>query len=1042
MPYSPGVNSANYKNCSDWGGYVTTIGSNGGPSYYGTYDQIGNIFQWNDLDGTIGPLRGLRGGYWGDSSIALSSDRSTDIPSNTSNAVGFRIASSLSVPNPLNLPYFIIVGDTNNSNDATGYGMVPYTYAISQYPVTNCEYAIFLNAVASTDTFNLYDIRMMNDPIGGIIRTGSPGSYSYTVKDNMGNKPVVYINWFNAARYCNWLHNGMLIGSQNNSTTENGAYPNLRGRQSGYPVAKDSVAKYHIPTENEWYKAAYFSPTKNSSGLPGYYIYATQSDSEPACVRANSSGYGPIISDYMYDNWTARDSNRAWLSVASSSDGNKLVAISNFGSNPIYGSIYTSIDGGINWVERENTKNWSVVASSNDGNNLIAAEFPGKIYTSTDSGTNWIPRLQVNFLDYWASVASSSDGSKLVAALAFGGRIYTSTNYGVSWTPRDSNRAWLSVASSSYGSKLVAVVDGGRIYTSTNYGANWIPRDSNRSWRSVASSSDGSRLVAGTLSDRIYTSTDSGVSWTPRDNVRNWMSVASNSDGTKLVAATNGEQLYINNGCIGINAVMPTPTPTNTVTPTITPTNTVTPTVTPTNTETPTATPTNTVTPTISVTPTNTVTSTVTPTNTVTPTISVTPSNTVTPTVTPTSTITPTVTPTNTVTPTVTPTNTVTSTATPTNTVTPTATPTNTPTSTITPTVTPTNTVTPTVTSTVTSTVTPTNTVTPTVTPTNTVTPTRLCPYCPPNHYRVDVIDNKIICCPSGHNWNPLYNFCCDPLFPLPPPPSPTRTVTPTITLTNSITPTKTNTPTITPTKTVTPSNTKTPTVTPTNTVTPNQTVTPTKTVTPTVTPTNTITPTVTPTNTITPTISITPTNTTTATVTPTLTVTPTSNRCDPIPTNVKWGFMYETGYYPNFPADIQYLLWTSPCISSDHVRMTPIISSDDCFLGVNYECIYGLPANYGTCNGIAYEYNSYHQPCPEGQQCCPDGCISTPVGNCLSCSDLSCPEGATLSITGPYYDITEAYDSCIGCGCDLIPHACYNGMGSFIGYYVTLCCY
>ena len=45
--------------------YLTDVGAfTGSASFYGTFDQSGNVTQWNDLDGLPGPLRGLRGGHW------------------------------------------------------------------------------------------------------------------------------------------------------------------------------------------------------------------------------------------------------------------------------------------------------------------------------------------------------------------------------------------------------------------------------------------------------------------------------------------------------------------------------------------------------------------------------------------------------------------------------------------------------------------------------------------------------------------------------------------------------------------------------------------------------------------------------------------------------------------------------------------------------------------------------------------------------------------------------------------------------------------
>jgi formylglycine-generating enzyme required for sulfatase activity len=70
-------------------------------SFYGTFDQSGNVFQWNDLDGTSGSSRGLRGGYWNfDASSLSSSFRLSNLPSFEDSYVGFRLAAPVAVPEP------------------------------------------------------------------------------------------------------------------------------------------------------------------------------------------------------------------------------------------------------------------------------------------------------------------------------------------------------------------------------------------------------------------------------------------------------------------------------------------------------------------------------------------------------------------------------------------------------------------------------------------------------------------------------------------------------------------------------------------------------------------------------------------------------------------------------------------------------------------------------------------------------------------------------------------------------------------------------
>ena len=164
--------------------------------------------------------------------------------------------------------------------------------------------------------------------------------------------------------------------------------------------------------------------------------------------------------------------------------------------------------GGI-WVARESSRSWLSVASSADGTKLVAVEYGGLIYTSSDSGVNWTARDDVQA---WYSVASSADGTKLAAGV-YNGLIYTSTNAGVAWMAQAGSgyRPWGDIASSADGTKLAVVDEGGLIYTSTDSGVTWTARESSRGWSSVACSADGGKLVAAVAGGQIFTSSDSGT---------------------------------------------------------------------------------------------------------------------------------------------------------------------------------------------------------------------------------------------------------------------------------------------------------------------------------------------------------------------------------------------------------------------------------------------------------------------------------------------------------------------------------------------------
>jgi sulfatase modifying factor 1 len=206
---------------------------------------------------------------------------------------------------------WVTVGDPGNTADITGYGGVDYEYRIGKYDVTVGQYAAFLNAVASTDAFGLYNVSMATDQnVAGISQSGATGNYVYSAIGPFGavqipqataaNRPVTYVSWFDAARFANWMANGQPLGPPGPTTTEDGAYAisgtaiaparNAINPNTGLPPT------YWIPSENEWYKAAYFSPLLNS-GLGGYYAFATQSDAQPGNVVGSGSNQANCISD-------------------------------------------------------------------------------------------------------------------------------------------------------------------------------------------------------------------------------------------------------------------------------------------------------------------------------------------------------------------------------------------------------------------------------------------------------------------------------------------------------------------------------------------------------------------------------------------------------------------------------------------------------------------------------------------------------------------------------------------------------------------------
>ena len=97
-------------------------------------------------------------------------------------------------------------------------------------------------------------------------------------------------------RFVNWLENG-----QGSGATESGVYT----ISDGVSETRSASANFFIPSEDEWYKAAYYDPRSEAAGGPpgddNYWLYPTQSDTAPTAVAppggANSANCNLAVGD-------------------------------------------------------------------------------------------------------------------------------------------------------------------------------------------------------------------------------------------------------------------------------------------------------------------------------------------------------------------------------------------------------------------------------------------------------------------------------------------------------------------------------------------------------------------------------------------------------------------------------------------------------------------------------------------------------------------------------------------------------------------------
>lgn len=176
----------------------------------------------------------------------------------------------------ISLPELVEVINPGNPADTTGFGAVDYTYSISATAITIEEWKRFYEDTGS-GKIGVFDTKYNRWNDG--IRTVGP------------NAPAVYLTIHHAAQYCNWLTTGSategayMIDSYGRVIAIDRSYRNSRG------------LLYVLPSEDEWYKAAFFKPDGS-----GYSLYATGSDAVPPQGGADGWNYG---------NFTV-DPNRAW----------------------------------------------------------------------------------------------------------------------------------------------------------------------------------------------------------------------------------------------------------------------------------------------------------------------------------------------------------------------------------------------------------------------------------------------------------------------------------------------------------------------------------------------------------------------------------------------------------------------------------------------------------------------------------------------------------------------------------------------------------
>jgi hypothetical protein len=161
----------------------------------------------------------------------------------------------------------VTIGNPGNPPDTAGdpnpAGSVPYIYRIGKYEIPE-------DAVRKANAQSALE--------------GHP--LSITLDSRGPDKPATSLSWFEAAKFVDWL---------NTDTGNTAAYKFDSGgdfqlwapSDPGYDannLFRNKLAKYFLPSDNEWYKAAYYDPVAGH-----YWQYPTGSDDAPITVASGTA---------------------------------------------------------------------------------------------------------------------------------------------------------------------------------------------------------------------------------------------------------------------------------------------------------------------------------------------------------------------------------------------------------------------------------------------------------------------------------------------------------------------------------------------------------------------------------------------------------------------------------------------------------------------------------------------------------------------------------------------------------------------------------
>ncbi len=199
-------------------------------------------------------------------------------------------------------------------------GAVGYEYRMARTEITVAQHLALVHAYAPF---------FEADNPGQTIAPEFTGTYIHRASLNPAAPPVYLLvdpalanvatnmTWRMAARYCNWLHNGMPIGpGLTQDAFEQGAYDTSTFTQNPNGTYNDQLTRsegalFWIPSLDEWTKAAHYDPDRYGEGQEGYWKNQAGQDTRltPGAPGLGQSNWG---TDLLVDVGSYPDVQSPW----------------------------------------------------------------------------------------------------------------------------------------------------------------------------------------------------------------------------------------------------------------------------------------------------------------------------------------------------------------------------------------------------------------------------------------------------------------------------------------------------------------------------------------------------------------------------------------------------------------------------------------------------------------------------------------------------------------------------------------------------------